>query len=142
MHGILNDYHEALKASSIGRMIEAGQSGSSSPFLIEIMDELTTLRMLPLNSKDPDARTILREAANSLVYWIRQASEAVDVPELRVVMTWPTRLNDGFMALVRQRNVDALRVLTCYGRILEALGPSCWYLTGWGTGVLADIKGS
>ena len=141
MHGILNGYHEALKASSIGKLIQAGQCGSSSPLLAEIMDELTTQRMLPI-SKDANSERIIREAMDSFIYWIRHASETVDVPELRVIMTWPTRLGDGFMTLVRARDADALRVLTCYGRMLEALGPSQWYLTGWGQCVLADINGA
>lgn len=142
MYEILHGFHDVLKASVIGNMIWAGNSSSNSPLLAEIMDELTDLRLLPSrgDNRDPAADRILREAMDSMMYWIRQASGAVELPEMRVIMTWPTKLGDGFMGLLRARNRDALRVMACYARILEALGPTHWYLARLGESLLADIE--
>lgn len=151
MHGILNGHYGTLKASPIAKLIEAGERGSSSPLLAEIMKELTDLGVGPsMRSQSgsgdrreaeggPAKSDVLREARDSFVYWIRHAVDTVELPELRVLMTWPTRLTDGFMTLLRARDADALAVLACYGRILESMGSSHWYLGGWGECILADI---
>lgn len=142
MHGILTSYNDVLKTTFLGQLLQPGQSQVHSPLLTDIMDELTTLRMLPTSSVhgSDGGKEALREAIDEFMYWIRHATGTADYPELRVVMTWPTRLKDGFTNLVRQRDGDALRVLTCFCRLLEVSGPSHWFLEGWGECVLADIN--
>lgn len=148
MYGILSGFYGILKLSYIGSLLTPGDSVSNSPLLAEVADELAKHRVLLTTTDEDDERRdhvrdgLIVEALDSFLYWIQHASGTVEIPERRVVMTWPTRMKDGFINLVRERDADALRLLACYGRILEALGPSHWYLMGLGEAVLADIHRS
>lgn len=144
MYGILSGFYGILKLSIIGTLLTPGDSASNSPLLAEIAGELAKHRVLLTGTEDDERRDLVKDdliiqALDSFLYWIQHASGTVEIPERRVVMTWPTRMTDGFITLVRERDSDALRLLACYGRILEALGPSHWYLMGLGETLLADI---
>lgn len=144
IHDVLAQHQAVLEANPVvGRMLELGECDAETPLLEELTDELTVmLRVLSIGEggADDDREVCLREAVEDLIYWIRHASGSVREPELRVALTWPARLTEGFLDLVARRDTDALKVVRCYSQILEALGPACWYLEGWGHNVTVDIN--
>lgn len=143
MHSVLAQHHAELEASPIlGRMLQLGQYETDSQLLDELTDELTImLRLLSMGDGAANSTrdTYLRDAAEDFIHWIRHACESVEEPEVRLAMTWPARLTDGFLDLVARRDAGALKVVRCYCRILEAMGPTCWYLEEWGERALVEI---
>jgi hypothetical protein len=143
MHSVLAEHHAELEASPIvGRMLQLGQYETDSQLLDELTDELTIMLRL-LSMEDGVARssrdTYLRGTVEDFMHWIRHACDSVQEPEVRLAMTWPARLANGFLDLVARRDAGALKVVRGYCRILEALGSTCWYLEGWGERALVDI---
>lgn len=143
MHGVLSQHHAELEASPIAeRMLRLGRYDRDSQLLDELTDELTILlRLLSMGDGEANSArdTCLRDTIEDFIHWIRHTCESVEEPEVRLAMTWPARLTDGFLDLVTRRDAGALKVVRCYCRILEALGPACWYLDGWGERALVDI---
>jgi hypothetical protein len=149
MNGILKSQLEAIVRSPIGHLLHLGSRGSdddgasnsSSPLLDGISEELRRLMDGPFPPGPvPGTATNVREGAASLLRWIEYAlGTGGDLAEFRVIMAWGTDLTEGFTGLLRRRDGHALRVLDCYGRILEALGSRFWFLKGWGRCVRDDI---
>lgn len=135
MHGVLTSYENIIKIGPIGDLLRTGTYQSNTPFLSEIEAELNSMSYENMDLSDFHCR----EAVSLLLGWIRHARSHASLPELRVVMTWPTGLSDGYMECLRERHVPALRILACYCRILEFLGEDHWYLKDWGKSVLAGL---
>ncbi|KFH42127.1 Sterol uptake control protein-like protein [Hapsidospora chrysogenum ATCC 11550] len=151
MQGILKSQLEAIVRSPIGHLLHLGSRGSDdsdgasssspSPLLDSITEELGRLMDEPSPPGPvPETATGVHEGAASLLRWIEYAqATGGGLAEFRVIMAWGTDLTEGFTGLLRRREGHALRVLDCYGRILEALGSRFWFLEGWGRCVRDDI---
>ncbi|KAL6859809.1 hypothetical protein ACO1O0_003833 [Amphichorda felina] len=155
MSDILVNHSATIARSCIGSLLQLGQYDSRSALLDGLADQLGRIAAAATTGMDDDdndndaglavtaaaaAAAALRDGAESLVRCIRMAVETSDQPELRVTMSWPADLTDGFTGLLRGRDGDALKVLDCYCCMLETLGGRHWYLEGWGQSVREDIR--
>lgn len=139
MHHILKHYENIIADGPIGKILRFNACQSDSLHLQGIIQDL---QRSTENWEEDGGSEITREckeAADLLVEWIKYATASAEDPELRVTMTWPLELSEGFITLLRRREPMAVMVLLLYCKVAEAAGVRNWYLSGWGASVAASL---
>ncbi|KAK2590013.1 hypothetical protein QQS21_012311 [Conoideocrella luteorostrata] len=138
MHHILKEYEHVIAEGPIGKILQqTNRSGVESAQLRNVVHELESVAMDCSRGGNAEGET--RVAALILVKWIKCAVGYAEDPELRVTMTWPLDLTEGFLSLLRSREPCAVRVLLIYCVLMETAGSGNWYMAGWGRSVKASL---
>lgn len=140
MSQILDAHQETISTGPLGKFLSLGKHESITPQLASITDRLKKLN-IPDNA-DSSAQTLCQTEVSTLVRWIEHAGASSDVPELRVAMTWPIGLAEGYLNLLRNRHPAALIVLGYYCTVLNSAGAMFWFVKGWGESILKDASRS
>ena len=142
MTSILRRWEDTIFAGPLGPLLwQTPDKVRETPFLTNLVecledfgtsDEVTELV--------PELRKLFRDEIRTLIGCVGYATESSLEPELRVATMWPIFFTDGFIALLRQRQPAAMKVLGFYLRVLDAVGDANWYMRGWGRCISENLE--
>jgi hypothetical protein len=138
MNDILQSWEEIIKQGPLGRLLPTTPELTASPLLEKIGRDLSEL-VIPSNI-DSQKQSMYRDEISNFTECIRVAQCNSVVPELRLVMMWPTIFSEELFGLLCKRNITAMLILKHYCQVLQSLESDHWYLDGWGSHVLQDIE--
>ncbi|KAL7621683.1 hypothetical protein AAE478_009010 [Parahypoxylon ruwenzoriense] len=131
VHDLLRTSDDALSKGPL-RDLFCLPEVSSSPRRAEVqvvIDRLTILSSrLATRHLDSDVAALTEAGIMSLIACIRSATATVELPDIRVVTTWPVYLNADFIALLRRGHPAPMAVLACFCVIIRATEAIFWYL--------------
>jgi hypothetical protein len=145
VHGVLKTSEDIISKGPFQEFFDMPKRPASNtpPGLQAVIDKLTKLgqRMAPKSLPD-DVMALAEAEIRSLDACIRQATAAAEMPDMRVISTWPIFLAADFIALLRQGHPAATSVLAYFCVILRTAESTLWYTRGWGYGVATSIANS
>lgn len=143
MHEILTTHEDIIQAGPFHEFFVFVPCTTPTPLIDAVVEHLHKVQArLRRIGFEPAKKAEIDVGLASLLHWIQQALAMTNLPELRITITWPIDLSDGFMTLLRHRDPAALTLLADYCVIVRATESSYWYTQGWGFSAARAIASS
>ncbi|KAH7008903.1 hypothetical protein EDB80DRAFT_777415 [Ilyonectria destructans] len=132
--GILGSSKKDIQQGSLGDFMDCVPHPIESRLLNILLEKIPEIRR---SFHGNSTQALADEAVVGLQESIGRA--LTTTPELTVAIIWPMTLNDGFLALLRERHPAALVIVAHYCTVLHAAGSDYWFMRGWGRCVATAI---
>ncbi|KAH7162038.1 hypothetical protein B0J13DRAFT_591418 [Dactylonectria estremocensis] len=140
MHTVLTTYEGAIQNGVLGDLLKLSTKPSRNFSMERLCDKISEVQeYLKQEHVEETTASIVNMEAHRLIKGIHGAVQTAQVPQLRVVMTWPFTVADEFLWLLGENSPPALALLAYYCLLVHETVPHAWYTVGWGDGVLAQI---
>lgn len=143
VHTIIRSARDWIAAGPVSPMLKSGGDRSSSEYLEPPeSDRLMDLSQLIKETTVDEAEL---EAYEDAIRKLRKCFSAVCASDTRIchlapAFSWPIRISDEYMGLLRKHTPEALAIFAHYSVLLKKLD-GFWWVQGWGTSLLSTIYG-
>lgn len=143
VHSILMSAWDWISVGPISALLKSGRYRSPPEFLgPPESDHLLELSQLIKESTIDEAEL---EAYEGAIENLRKSFAAICAPDSRIchlapAFSWPIKISDEYIGLLRRRTPEALAIFAHYCVLLKKLD-GFWWVQGWGTILLSTIYG-